>query len=443
MNRISSVVIAFMLTVTTMGTGSLENPDFTRTNNSSNGFDGHENDTLNRTNTFPFDVLFDDYHEYYEVVSQLQKFANDYPDIVEIYTLTDIIPAGETWQGNEIIGIKISDNVANEPAYYDDPDEETFFVVGNHHAREWMTVVTTLYFVYYLTHFYGMEPTDNDGDGLINEDMIDGVDNDGDVEQGGRVDDQGRALFDGIDNDGDGIIDEGIDEDPSEARVTHLVNNRETWIIPILNPDGYIYDREDPDRFWRKNLRDNSDDDRYQEGCDGVDLNRNYPFEWGHNTQPTALLGEDGEVEFTVDDDNPCSDVYHGPRDQNDDDGDCGLNCEVGLDFGDQNTQTGVDEDPPDVNREDDDNDGKIGEDKEGGFSEPETQVIEYLTWRLYIYEDYPQEMYLEDYQNGIVRNNWPEMFQLNPDGSQSTVRNYRTEAHDMTHNIMNAVSYH
>jgi len=425
-----------------MSTGSIEETDFEIVNNSSNGFDAHENDTINRTNTFPFDILFDDYHEYYEVVSQLQKFANDYPDIVEIYTLTDIIPAGETWQGNEVIGIKISDNVANEPDFYDDPDEETFFVVGNHHAREWMTVVTTLYFVYFLTHYYGMEPTDNDGDGLINEDMIDGVDNDGDGEQGGRVDEQGRALFDGIDNDGDGIIDEGIDEDPSEARVTHLVNNRETWIIPILNPDGYIYDREDPERFWRKNLRDNTDDDRYQEGCDGVDLNRNYPFEWGHNTQPTALLGEDGEVEFTVDDDNPCSDVYHGPRDQHDDDGDCELNCDfpfVGL--GDQNTQTGVDEDPPDVNREDDDNDGKIGEDKEGGFSEPETQVIEYLTWRLDIYEDYPQVEYLEDYQNGTERNNWPEMFVTSPDGDY--IRNYRTEAHDMKHNIMNAVSYH
>ena len=440
----SPVTVALMLILTTMFTGSIESEDFQRTTVVSNGFDGHENDTLNRTNTFPFDILFDDYHEEYEVVSELQKFANDYPDIVEIYTLTDITSYGETWQGNDIIGIKISDNVANEPEFYDDPDEETFFIVGNHHAREWMTVVTTLYFVYFLTHFYGMEPTDNDGDGHINEDMIDGVDNDGDGEQGGRVDEQGRALFDGIDNDGDGIIDEGIDEDPSEARVTHLVNNRETWIIPILNPDGYIYDREDPSRFWRKNLRDNTDDDRYQEGCDGVDLNRNYPFEWGHNTQPTALLGEDGEIEFTVDDDNPCSDVYHGPRDQNDDDGDCGINCEVPFgEFGEQNTQTGVDEDPPDINREDDDNDGKIGEDKEGGFSEPETEVIEYLTWRLDIYEDYPQDKYLEDYQNGIVRSNWPEMFQLNPDGSQSNVRNYRTEAHDMKHNIMNAVSYH
>ena len=442
MNRLSPVALALMLTLTTMSTGSLEFEDFQKTRDSSNGFAVDGNDTLNRTNTFPFDVLFNDYHEYYEVVSELQKFANEHPDIVEFYTLTDIIPAGKTWQGNEIVGIKISDNVANEPDFYDDPDEETFFIVGNHHAREWMTVVTPLYFVYFLTHFYGMGPTDNDGDGLINEDMIDGVDNDGDGEQGGRVDEQGRALFDGIDNDGDGIIDEGIDEDPSEGRITHLVNNREIWIIPILNPDGYIFDREDPDRFWRKNLRDNSENDRYEDGCDGVDLNRNYPFEWGHNTQLLAIIGDDGEPELTVDDDNPCSDVYHGPRDQNDDDGDCGINCDVPFgEFGEQNTQTGVDEDPPDVNRYDDDNDGKLGEDKEGGFSEPETQVIEYLTWRLDIYEDYPQDKYLEDYQNGIVRSNWPEMFVELDNGDY--IRNYRTEAHDMKHNIMNSVSYH
>ena len=59
---------------------------------------------------------------------------------------------------------------------------------------------------------------DDDGDGLINEDIIDGVDNDGDGEQGGRVDEYGRALFDGIDNDGDGIIDEGIDEGAEDNR---------------------------------------------------------------------------------------------------------------------------------------------------------------------------------------------------------------------------------
>ena len=439
MNRISSIVIALMLTVTTMSTGSIEKPDFKRIDDAPNGFDSHENDTIDRTNTFPFDVLFDDYYDTSaEVYSDLLTFQTNYPEIVELYVLTDNIPAGQTWQGNEIYGIKISDNVANEPDYYDDPNEETFFIVGNHHAREWMTVVTPMYFVYFLTHFYGMEPTDNDGDGLINEDIIDGIDNDGDGEQGGRVDEFGRALFDGIDNDGDGIIDEGIDEDPSEARITHLVNNRETWIVPLLNPDGYNYDREDPSRLWRKNMRDNDQDDRYGGACDGVDINRNYPFEWGHNTQFTALIGDDLEPEVTVDDDNWCSDVYHGPREQVDNDGDCEFPC-IGI--GDQNTQTGVDEDPPDAQHTDDDGDGRIDEDREGGFSEPETQVIEYLTWKLDIYDDYPQDKYLEDYQNGIIRNNWPDMFVTAPDGDY--IMNYRKEAHDMKHNIMNSVSYH
>ena len=432
-----------MLTVTTMSTGSLESNDFydeRYTGSTLAADDG--NDTIDRTNTFPFDILFDEYYDTSaEVYSDLLVFQTNYPEIVELYVLTDNIPAGQTWQGNEIYGIKISDNVANEPDYYDDPDEETFFIVGNHHAREWMTVVTPMYFAYFLTHFYGMEPTDNDGDGLINEDIIDGIDNDGDGEQGGRVDEQGRALFDGIDNDGDGIIDEGIDEDPSEARITHLVNNREIWIVPLLNPDGYNYDREDPSRLWRKNMRDNDEDDRYGGECDGVDINRNYPFEWGHNTQFTALIGDDLEPELTVDDDFICSDVYHGPREQVDNDGDCEALCDVGLEFGEQNTQTGVDEDPPDAQHTDDDGDGKIDEDREGGFSEPETQVIEYLTWKLDIYEDYPQDKYLEDYQNGIIRTNWPDMFVTAPDGDYIT--NYRTEAHDMKHNFMNSVSYH
>lgn len=445
MNRISPVAIALMLTFTTMGTGSLERDDANDNFFAADSvaLDG-TNDTIDRTNTFPFDVLFNDYYDTSaEVYADLLTFQTNFPDIVELYTLTDIIPAGQTWQGNEIYGIKISDNVANEPAYYDDPDEETYFIVSNHHSREWMTVPTAMYFIYYLTHFYGMGPTDNDGDGLVNEDMIDGVDNDGDGEQGGRVDEFGRALFDGIDNDGDGIIDEGIDEDPSEARVTHLVNNRETWIVPLLNPDGYNYDREDPSRFWRKNMRDNDGDDRYGGECDGVDINRNYPFEWSHNTQGQALIGDDAEPEPTVDDDNWCSDVYHGPRDFNDDDGDCDeLWCDSPvINPGDQNTQNGIDEDPPDALHIDDDGDGMIDEDREGGFSEPETQVIEYLTWRLDIYDDYPQDKYLEDYQNGLIRDNWPEMFVTAPDGDY--VRNYRTEAHDMKHNIMNSVSYH
>ena len=61
MNRISPVAIALMITITTMGTGSLgkdESNDHIFAANSV-ALDG-TNDTIDRTNTFPFDVLFDD-----------------------------------------------------------------------------------------------------------------------------------------------------------------------------------------------------------------------------------------------------------------------------------------------------------------------------------------------------------------------------------------------
>ena len=72
--------------------------------------------------TFPFDNLFEDYHDYDEGVSELETFANEYPDIVRLYNLTDLIPAGQTWEGRYIHAVKVSDGVSNEPEYYSDPD---------------------------------------------------------------------------------------------------------------------------------------------------------------------------------------------------------------------------------------------------------------------------------------------------------------------------------
>lgn len=80
MNRISSVALAIMLTVTTMSTGSVETSKFQEKNNPLNGFETDENDTLDRTNTFPFDILFDEYYDTSaEVYSDLLVLQNNYP----------------------------------------------------------------------------------------------------------------------------------------------------------------------------------------------------------------------------------------------------------------------------------------------------------------------------------------------------------------------------
>ncbi len=67
----------------------------------------------------------------------------------------------------------------------------------------------------------------------------------------------------------------------SNMQVTQLVQEREIWIVPIVNPDGYVYVQNNhagaSTNWWRKNRRDNGD------GSFGVDPNRNYGYLWGYD----------------------------------------------------------------------------------------------------------------------------------------------------------------
>lgn len=333
--------------------------------------------------TFPWDPYFDDYISLGELESHLRGIAADHPDLARVIDIAELNDIGGTVDGRPMLGLKITANLDQEPDedYYTDPDKEDIVIIGNHHAREWMTIMVPLYFAFYLTELYGLPPTDNDHDGQTNEDPIDGIDNDGDGEDDDG-DNSTLARFDGIDNDGDGKIDEGIDEDPIEARISHMLDNREYWIIPAMNPDGYAYDRtisEPGDGGgWRKNKQDNDGDGEFDPEYDGIDLNRNYPYEWGHNTQPGAV-DEDGN-EYTLDDDQPYSDVYHGARDRNDQDGD------ENFPSPECNPANNCNEDP--VDHSDDDGDGYLDEDRDGGFDAPETQAVDGLFKKLDIYYD-------------------------------------------------------
>lgn len=63
----------------------------------------------------------------------------------------------------------------------------------------------------------------------------------------------------------------------SDARITKMLDSREIWIIPDLNPDGGEYDIASGDfRSWRKNRQPNAGSSEV-----GTDLNRNWDFKWG------------------------------------------------------------------------------------------------------------------------------------------------------------------
>lgn len=66
----------------------------------------------------------------------------------------------------------------------------------------------------------------------------------------------------------------------TDPEITCLIDEHEIYFIPVVNPDGYVYNETtDPGGggMWRKNRRDNLD------GEFGVDPNRNYGYMWGYD----------------------------------------------------------------------------------------------------------------------------------------------------------------
>jgi murein tripeptide amidase MpaA len=87
-----------------------------------------------------------------------------------------------------------------------------------------------------------------------------------------------------------------VDNYGTDPRATWLVDNRQIYLSPCVNPDGFVYSQTTGD--WRKNRRNNGD------GTYGVDLNRN----WGGscNGDPNGAWGV-GESHTT------SSETYCGP----------------------------------------------------------------------------------------------------------------------------------
>jgi hypothetical protein len=79
----------------------------------------------------------------------------------------------------------------------------------------------------------------------------------------------------------------------TDSEITYLLDRREVYFVPIVNPDGRVYFEDTGNSWAKKNRRDNGD------GTFGVNLNRNYPFMWGVSDPPEA--------------DSTWSASYHGP----------------------------------------------------------------------------------------------------------------------------------
>jgi carboxypeptidase T len=149
--------------------------------------------------------------------------------------ITEKEAIGSSQEGRNIWTVKISDNPET-----DEENEPEVLYTALHHAREPAGMMSVIYYMWWLLENYG-----------------------------------------------------------KDSQATYLVNNRQMWFIPVVNPDGYAYNQSlytPPSNFgyWRKNRRINED------GSRGVDLNRNYGPEYMWNSP----YGGSSTV--------PSSDTYRG-----------------------------------------------------------------------------------------------------------------------------------
>ncbi|KAK0609691.1 zinc carboxypeptidase [Bombardia bombarda] len=77
----------------------------------------------------------------------------------------------------------------------------------------------------------------------------------------------------------------------TNTTVKAIVDSYDFYILPIINPDGFVY-TQTTNRLWRKNRLTRSGT-----SCVGTDMNRNWPYNW-------ALTGGAST--------DPCSETYKG-----------------------------------------------------------------------------------------------------------------------------------
>jgi carboxypeptidase T len=150
-----------------------------------------------------------------EVDSHINALIAKYPLLI---SKKDSI--GSSVEGRTIYSFKVSDN----PNV--DEDEAEVLYTAVHHAREPLSVMQMVYFLYYVCENY--------------------------------------------------------DKDPD---IRYIVNRSEMYFVPFVNPDGYYYNQTTNPKgggMWRKNRKENPD------SSFGIDLNRNYGQIWGLNNQGSS-----------------------------------------------------------------------------------------------------------------------------------------------------------
>jgi PKD repeat protein len=162
------------------------------------------------------------YLKYNEMLAELDQMASLYPNLI---TAKSPISTFLSRENRPIYHVRMSDNPNT-----DESTETKVLYTAIHHAREPMSLMETIFFMWYMLENYN-----------------------------------------------------------TNDEVKYILDNMQLYFVPCINVDGYLYNEStNPNGggMWRKNRRNNGG------GVYGVDLNRNYSYGWGTTGTSTNTSNE-------------------------------------------------------------------------------------------------------------------------------------------------------
>jgi hypothetical protein len=195
-------------------------------------------------------VDWNHYHNYSEIVGTLVYLNTTYPNLIQVFSI------GKSWQNKDIYAARLTNEDISR-------QKVQVLFVGYHHARERISAELALYFLVYATTDYGTNQTITRMLDYCEIYVIVSLNADGfdPVEQN----EWQRKTVHAIDEDGDGLSDEDLpDDEDGDGYIEDLIQwNGSEWVL--VRWEG---------------VDDDADGRLNEDWVGGVDLNRNYGYQW-------------------------------------------------------------------------------------------------------------------------------------------------------------------
>ena len=229
-------------------------------------------------------LTFDKYHTYSVCNHWMKKWAEQYPNLVDVYEV------GQSYEGRPIYQVTITNKTKGKAT-----DKPAAYFEGGRHSGEVSAVESVMWLMHHLITMYGNDPEITE---ILDKNAIylRPVNNPDGHNLYLYTAQSNRSTVRPYDDDGDGLLDENSPEDLDrdgyilQMRYKDPING--SYNLDPRDPSGRLMVRVEPGKGVYSVVPEGIDTDgdgRFNEdGIGGLDLHRNYPANWRPMTENTG-----------------------------------------------------------------------------------------------------------------------------------------------------------